>query len=489
MSCKDSLLFKVFSPKFFPNGNILEASARTRGSFAWRSIMQAKPLILTGSSWRVGDGQKIPIKNANWLPEEGHRRIMSPLPSFPHDSKVADLMQGSPLEWDSEKIRSSFLPYDAEAILQIPISNRSPPDKLIWHATRNGKYTVRSGYHLLLHEVQTSNPGSSRLGERDPLWKTIWSMSVLAKIRSFLWRACHESLPSKLGLMRRKIVDSPWCENCGTGVEDCLHALWKCPALDTVWSMQQDLAETRKTYHSSFQDLVRQVGLQNREGILEKFATTCWLLWHKRNQLRLHLPSDDYAQICTRADTLIQEYAVIHYKEQNRSPPNPKATWCPPTSHKYKINFDGAIFRESKEGGIGVVVRDQQGLVIATLSQRVMTCPSAEMIEARAAKRAIQFALEIGIFDVIFEGDSELVINEITSQKTLHSTYGLVLEDAKALLHHFERFRFTHTRRSGNSVAHALARRALNIQNLCVWMEDVPPDIIPVLYSDFSSIK
>ena len=234
MSCKDSLLFKVFSPKFFPNGNILEASARTRGSFAWRSIMQAKPFILTGSSWRVGDGQKIPIKNANWLPEEGHRRIMSPLPSFPHDSKVADLMQGSPLEWDSEKIRSSFLPYDAEAILQIPISNCSPPDKLIWHATRNGKYTVRSGYHLLLHEVQTSNPGSSRLGERDPLWKTIWSMSVLAKIRSFLWRACHESLPSKLGLMRRKIVDSPWCENCGTGVEDCLHALWKCPALDTV---------------------------------------------------------------------------------------------------------------------------------------------------------------------------------------------------------------------------------------------------------------
>ena len=32
---------------------------------------------------------------------------------------------------------------------------------------------------------------------------------------------------------------------------------------------------------------------------------------------------------------------------------------------------------------------DQQGSVIATLSQKVKTCPSAEMIEARAAKRAI----------------------------------------------------------------------------------------------------
>jgi ribonuclease HI len=153
------------------------------------------------------------------------------------------------------------------------------------------------------------------------------------------------------------------------------------------------------------------------------------------------------------------------------------------------VNFDGAIFQESKEGGIGVVIRDQHGLVIATLSQRVMTCPSAEMIEARAAKRAIQFALEIGIFDTIFEGDSELIIRDISRHGAMHNAYGLVLEDAKALLHHFERYQFTHTRRSGNTVAHALARRALHIQNLCVWMEDVPPDIIPVLYSDFSSIN
>uniref|UniRef100_A0A2N9HBQ0 RNase H type-1 domain-containing protein n=1 Tax=Fagus sylvatica TaxID=28930 RepID=A0A2N9HBQ0_FAGSY len=298
-----------------------------------------------------------------------------------------------------------------------------------------------------------------------------------------------EFLPSKLGLSRRKIVDSPWCDNCGTGVEDCLHALWKCPAIECSWSTQHELAEIRKQEFGSFHDLVRQVGSHNRALLLEKFAATCWLLWHKKNQTRLHLPSDDYTQIRHRAETLIQEHARIHLKEHHQSPPNPKVSWQPPTSYKYKVNFDGAIFRESKEGGTGVVIRDQNGLVIATLSQRVKTCPSAEMIEARAAKRAIQFALEIGIFDAIFEGDSDLIIREISSPEAMHNVYGLVLEDAKALLHHFERYQFTHTRRSGNTVAHALARRALNIQNLCVWMEDVPPDIIPVLYSDFSSIN
>ena len=127
-------------------------------------------------------------------------------------------------------------------------------------------------------------------------------------------------------------------------------------------------------------------------------------------------------------------------------------------------------------------------MVIATLSQRVMTNPSTEMIEARATRRAIQFAREIGILDVNFEGDSEIIILELSSKETGHNSYGLVLEDAKDLLHHFQRYVFTHTRHSGNSVVHALARRALDIPNYSVWMEDAPPDIIPILYSDFVSI-
>jgi hypothetical protein len=186
MHVKNSLFFKVFSAKFFPNGNILEAPEKNSGSFAWRSILKAKELILSGSSLRVGDGANIKIKGTKWLLDEGHQRIISPIPDLPSDAKVRDLIHGTPPIWNTNLIRTIFLPYDAEAILKIPLSDRSPPDRLIWHANRDGKFTVRSGYHLLLRESRTSNPECSRQGEPDPLWKTIWAAQIPAKVRTFL---------------------------------------------------------------------------------------------------------------------------------------------------------------------------------------------------------------------------------------------------------------------------------------------------------------
>ena len=135
-----------------------------------------------------------------------------------------------------------------------------------------------------------------------------------------------------------------------------------------------------------------------------------------------------------------------------------------------------------------MVIRDIAGMAIATLSQKVHGSHTAEMIEALAARRAIIFAKEIGIDDVEVEGDAENVINDLHSNDPIHTPYGLVLEDAKVLIQAFQRVSLSHTRRNGNSVAHALARRASNCNSFSVWMEEVPPDISHVLLNDFSAL-
>ena len=55
--------------------------------------------------------------------------------------------------------------------------------------------------------------------------------------------------------------------------------------------------------------------------------------------------------------------------------------------------------------GIGVVIHDSEGEVIATLLERISLPPSVENVEAMSCRRAMHFALEIGIRDVVFEGD------------------------------------------------------------------------------------
>ena len=50
--------------------------------------------------------------------------------------------------------------------------------------------------------------------------------------------------------------------------------------------------------------------------------------------------------------------------------PSQKVAWKPPSDPSmFKINFNGVVFTEEKNSGIGVVIHDYQGSVIAFLAQ------------------------------------------------------------------------------------------------------------------------
>ena len=58
---KETLLYKVFSIKYFPSGDIFRAVLNSRCSFAWKSIMQVREVISNGARWRIRDGKDIQI--------------------------------------------------------------------------------------------------------------------------------------------------------------------------------------------------------------------------------------------------------------------------------------------------------------------------------------------------------------------------------------------------------------------------------------------
>ena len=76
----------------------------------------------------------------------------------------------------------------------------------------------------------------------------------------------------------------------------------------------------------------------------------------------------------------------------------------------YKGNFDAAFFDTTGCAGIGVVFRDFQGQVIATLSQKIPLVQSVELAKAMVARWARLFAKELILFDVEMEGDCSRVL-------------------------------------------------------------------------------
>ena len=61
-----------------------------------------------------------------------------------------------------------------------------------------------------------------------------------------------------------------------------------------------------------------------------------------------------------------------------------------------KINLDGELFGETDEGGLGVVIRNSEGEVMATLSKKIMKPSVVETVELLAARCAVAFSLEVG---------------------------------------------------------------------------------------------
>jgi len=88
---KTTLFHSFFKAKFFPNGSIFDAK-EGNGSFAWKSILNGREVIMKGVQWRVGYGSLIRIYHENWLPDPYSKRVVSPRDFLGSDAKVSVLI-------------------------------------------------------------------------------------------------------------------------------------------------------------------------------------------------------------------------------------------------------------------------------------------------------------------------------------------------------------------------------------------------------------
>ena len=62
------------------------------------------------------------------------------------------------------------------------------------------------------------------------------------------------------------------------------------------------------------------------------------------------------------------------------------AQWQPPGPGLYRVNVDGALFDADNIAGLGVVIKNEQGQVLVSLSKRLPLPSSVIEVEALAAR-------------------------------------------------------------------------------------------------------
>ena len=199
---------------------------------------------------------------------------------------------------------------------------------------------------------------------------------------------------------------------------------------------------------------------------IELFAVTAWSIWDQRNRVCMHQPSCSTHLLAATAKESLAEFLLV----QPAAPlpiPKPRVQWQPLPQVLVKINFDGATSKDHMPG-IGVVLRDDRGSVLASLSQNIPQVCRPLDIETLAASRALKFAADLGFNKVVLKGDCEVLMKALKGGDQFLSTVGLVMDDIQYDANLFYQLRYSHVRREGNKVAHSLARHALEITDFVI---------------------
>lgn len=105
------------------NSLFLDAKESASASYAWRSILHGRDVILKGALWRVGDGKQIKIWGDNWLPTKVQPKVTSPMIFGQQNSSVEALINQLTRSQKNEVIDHCFNSTEAAVIKSIPLSS------------------------------------------------------------------------------------------------------------------------------------------------------------------------------------------------------------------------------------------------------------------------------------------------------------------------------------------------------------------------------
>ncbi|KAG7600109.1 Ribonuclease H domain [Arabidopsis suecica] len=285
----NSLLSRVLRGRYFRFSDPLQIGNSNRPSYGWRSIMAAKPLLISGLRRTIGSGMLTRVWEDPWIPTIPARPAKSIVNNRDPHLYVNDLIDSTTKMWKLDRIQSLIDPADIPLILGIRPSRTYLSDGYSWSHTKSGNYTVKSGYWAARDlsrptcDLPFQGPGVTALQAQ------VWKLKTTRKLMHFAWQCISGCLATSQKLAYRHIGTDKGCSRCGGDEESINHLLFECPPVRQIWALSPIPSSghifPRNSLFYNFDFLFwrgRDFGIE--ADVLDLFPWILWYIWKSRNR-------------------------------------------------------------------------------------------------------------------------------------------------------------------------------------------------------------
>ncbi|KAF5450136.1 hypothetical protein F2P56_030511 [Juglans regia] len=141
---------------------------------------------------------------------------------------------------------------------------------------------------------------------------------------------------------------------------------------------------------------------------LELASVMCYQLWVRRNAF-IKKAQVDLSFFKETQQNCLKSIEGTHGRGSTQR-------WKSPAWPYVKVNFDAAIEKVNGRMGMGVIIRDSEGRLLAVVTASKDHISSAAQAESAALHRVMDLCTELGLNKVCFEGDAKVVVDAVNSK-------------------------------------------------------------------------
>ena len=95
---------RILKAKYYARGDFMSAQLSSNSSYTWKSILEGRAVLENGLIWRVGNGDRIKITKARWVPNMLEFKVRLREDANMEIEWVNQLLLHNPTRWNSKLI-------------------------------------------------------------------------------------------------------------------------------------------------------------------------------------------------------------------------------------------------------------------------------------------------------------------------------------------------------------------------------------------------